>query len=99
MENVSPQEPARIVLPSELNAEGSESSMNQVLSDETLRFIDLWFDDGSWALEELGGHENTIITEILKAADITKGNGASRWRDGDDSEALTYNCHCGHRRR
>lgn len=99
MENVNPQERPHIVLPSELKAEGSVDIANPVLSDETIRFIDLWFDDGSWALEELGGHENTIINEILKAAGITKGNGASRWRDGDDSEALTYNCHCGHRRR
>lgn len=47
MENVNPQERPHIVLPSELKAEGSVDIANPVLSDETIRFIDLWFDDGS----------------------------------------------------
>ena len=63
-----------------------------VLSEETQRFIDLWFSDGSWALEELGGHEKTIITEILAAAGIENGDGASKWMSEEGMVQVTCNC-------
>lgn len=62
------------------------------LSEETLRFIDLWFSDSSWALEELGGHERTIITEILNATGILKGNGSDIWQNEDGQ--VSYQCKC-----
>ena len=97
MDSLDPKDLTRAGSSSQLKAEGQANNQGFQFSDETQRFIDLWFDDGSWALEELGGHERTIITEILKAAGITNGNGASRWRDDDDREALTYKCICRYR--
>ena len=62
------------------------------LSEETLRFIDLWFSDGSWAMESLGGHERTIITEILNATGIVEGNGSDIWQNEDGQ--VPYQCKC-----
>ena len=51
----------------------SDTAETSKLSEETLTFIDRWYDDRSWALEQLGGQENKIISEILATAGILKG--------------------------
>ena len=64
------------------------------LSEETIRFVDLWHSDTSWAIEELGGHYETIISELIKAAGIpwTKESG-ERWMNEEGQ--VPYKCNCG----
>lgn len=47
-EDLTPEDLTRTGSSSQLKAEGHQRFE---FSDETQRFIDLWFDDGSWAAE------------------------------------------------